>query len=315
MCKNVGVAWYATRRGKNMSFSGDIKEELSKISNLANKDSVKYEFIGYLISNNIEIKKNKVKYSTENQYNINRFNKILNNLGIDYDIELQGKVYSITFKKRDFCEIEFVDDKAQITEEETNKIAIEKNEQILKAIVRGAFLGGGSLNNPNNKYHLEIVFSTKKNAEFILNLLKKFSIQSKLLERKSSCSIYIKEAEEISKFLALIGANKSVLNFEEIRVVRDTRNNVNRLVNCETANLNKTINAAVEQINAIKHLKQNKKFEELPENLKEIAELRLKNPDASLIELGQMLDKPLGKSGVNHRLKKICEIAGELKKR
>lgn len=298
-----------------MSFSGDIKEELSKISNLANKDSVKYEFIGYLISNNIEIKKNKVKYSTENQYNINRFNKILNNLGIDYDIELQGKVYSITFKKRDFYEIEFVDDKAQITEEETNKIAIEKNEQILKAIVRGAFLGGGSLNNPNNKYHLEIVFSTKKNAEFILNLLKKFSIQSKLLERKSSCSIYIKEAEEISKFLALIGANKSVLNFEEIRVVRDTRNNVNRLVNCETANLNKTINAAVEQINAIKHLKQNKKFEELPENLKEIAELRLKNPDASLIELGQMLDKPLGKSGVNHRLKKICEIAGELKKR
>ncbi len=315
MCKNVGVTWYATRRGKNMSFSGDIKEELSKISNLANKDSVKYEFIGYLISNNIEIRKNKVKYSTENQYNINRFNKILNNLGIDYDIELQGKVYSITFKKRDFCEIEFVDDKAQITEEETNKIAIEKNEQILKAIVRGAFLGGGSLNNPNNKYHLEIVFSTKKNAEFILNLLKKFSIQSKLLERKSSCSIYIKEAEEISKFLALIGANKSVLNFEEIRVVRDTRNNVNRLVNCETANLNKTINAAVEQINAIKHLKQNKKFEELPENLKEIAELRLKNPDASLIELGQMLDKPLGKSGVNHRLKKICEIAGELKKR
>lgn len=293
-----------------MSFSGDIKEELSKISNLANKDAVKFEFIGYLLSNNIEVKKNKIKYATENQYNINRFNKVLNNLGINYNIEFQGKVYSIIFKKDNFFGIEYINNKAQITKEVFDKIIVEKNEQILKSIVRGAFLGGGSLNNPNAKYHLEILFSTNENAEYILKILKEFNIQSKILKRKSGCSIYIKEAEEISKFLALIGANKSVLNFEEIRVVRDTRNNINRLVNCETANLNKTVNAAVVQINAIKYLKKIKKFEELPDNLKEIAELRLKNPDASLIELGQMLDKPLGKSGVNHRLKKICEIAG-----
>lgn len=293
-----------------MSFSGDIKEELSKINNLSNKDAVKFEFIGYLLSNNIEVKKSKIKYATENQYNINRFNKILNNLGINYNIEIQGKVYSITFKKDNFFGIEFINDKVQITKELFDKIAIEKNEQILKSIVRGAFLGGGSLNNPNNKYHLEILLSTNQNAGCILNILKEFNIQSKILKRKSGCSIYIKEAEEISKFLALTGASKSVLNFEEIRVVRDTRNNINRLVNCETANLNKTVNAAVTQINAIKHLKQIKKFEELPDNLKQIAELRLKNPDASLIELGKMLDEPLGKSGVNHRLKKICEIAG-----
>ena len=187
------------------------------------------------------------------------------------------------------------------------------SEQFLKSIIRGAFLGGGFLNNPNNKYHLEMLFSTKINASYITNLLNEFSIQTKTLERKSSYSVYIKEAEEISKFLALLGANKSVLNFEEIRVVRDTRNNINRLVNCETANLNKTINAAVIQIDAIKYLKSKKKFDELNENLKEVAELRIKNPDASLVELGNMLKEPIGKSGVNHRLKKICQIAEEIK--
>ena len=157
----------------------------------------------------------------------------------------------------------------------------------------------------------EILFSTEVSAEYMCEILKHFYIQSKLLRRKNSCSLYIKEAEEISKLLALMGANKAVLNFEEIRVVRDTRNNINRLVNCETANINKTINAAVYQIDAIKYLKQKRKFEELPDNLKEIANVRIKNPEASLVELGQMLETPIGKSGVNHRLKKICEIAEE----
>ena len=104
-----------------------------------------------------------------------------------------------------------------------------------------------------------------------------------------------------------------MLNFEEIRVVRETRNNINRLVNCETANLNKTINASVEQIEAIKYLKKKGRLKELSNNLQEIAELRIKNPEASLIELGQMLEQPIGKSGVNHRLKKIIELAEELK--
>lgn len=294
-----------------MSFSADIKEELSKINNLANKDNVQAEFIGYLLSNNIEIKKNKIKYATENQYNINRFNKILSNLKIDYDIQFQGKVYIITFKKDEFDGIDYIEDKIQVKQERIKPI--EGNEQFLKSFIRGTFLGGGSLNNPNNKYHLEVLFSTEESAKCISNILKEFYIQSKILKRKKSYSIYIKEAEEISKFLALIGANKSVLNFEEIRVVRDTRNNINRLVNCETANLNKTVNAAVVQISAIKYLKEHKRFDELPNNLKEIAELRLKNPDASLVELGQMLKTPIGKSGVNHRLKKICEIAENLK--
>lgn len=294
-----------------MSFSSDIKEELSKITNLANKENVKAELIGYLISNNIEINKNKIRYSTENQYNINRLNKLLTNLKIDYNIEIQGKVYSIIFKKQEMDMIEYDDNYINI--KLTEPFDIKHNEIMYKSIIRGTFLGGGSLNNPNNKYHLEIIFSNRENAKKIADLLKEFNIETKLLARKKGESLYIKEAEEISKYLALLGANKAVLNFEEIRVVRETRNNINRLVNCETANLNKTISASVEQIEEIKYLKQNKKFKELSDNLKEIAELRLKNPDATLVQLGQMLEEPIGKSGVNHRLKKICEIAKELR--
>lgn len=294
-----------------MSFSRDIKEELSKLNTLSNKESVKFELIGYFISNNASITKGKVKYATENEYNINRLNKLLNNLKIDYKIELQGKVYSIILKKPTLEEIEYIEDNIQVTKKE---IDIKKEEMLLKALVRGCFLGAGSLNNPHNKYHLEILFSTKTNATFIMGVLKTFGIETKLLTRKNATSIYLKEAEEISKLLAFIGAGKSVLNFEEIRVVRETRNNVNRLVNCETANLNKTINASVEQIKNIQYLKEKRKFDGLPESLKEIANLRQKHPEASLVELGGMLQNPIGKSGVNHRLKKICEIAEELRK-
>ena len=124
--------------------------------------------------------------------------------------------------------------------------------------------------------------------------------------------LYLKDGEDISSFLAIIGATKSMLKFEEIRVIKDTRNNVNRLVNCETANLSKTINAAVKQIEDIKKLKKNKKFDSLPEKLKEIVNLRLENPDISYEELGKKLAKPIGKSGVSHRLEKISKIANEI---
>ena len=274
-----------------MSFSYNVKEELSKLNNLANKNLVAAELKGYLITTNALDIGNKIKFSTENEYNINRFNKLLSNLKINYNIKMQGNVYIITFKKQ--------------AESEKNEFSEEEQ----KAIVRGAFLGSGSINNPNNTYHLEILINKKEDVQIIKNILDKYQIHVKELKRKKCYSIYIKEAEEISKFLDLIGATKSVLDYEQIRVVKETRNNINRIVNCETANLNKTINAAIEQIEAIKKLKQTKKFESLPDNLKEIAKLRLKNPDASLVELGQMLKKPIGKSGVNHRLKKIQEIA------
>ena len=192
---------------------------------------------------------------------------------------------------------------------------IEKKEENIRALIRGIFLGAGSINNPEKKYHLEINLANKKNVAHIKELSNEFDINLKVLQKEKEYSLYIKEGEEISKFLAFIGANKAVLKFEEIRVQREMNNKVNRIVNCEAANLNKTINAAVNQIEAIKYLQQIKEFEKLDKNLKEIALIRIENPDLPLSELGKMLTNPVGKSGVNYRLKKILQIAEELKNR
>lgn len=178
-------------------------------------------------------------------------------------------------------------------------------------MLRGFFLGSGSINNPENSYHLEISFQNKEILEFAINLLKDLKVKVKKMIVDNRYSIYLKEGEEISKVLALMGANKAILHFEEIRVQKEMRGKVNRIVNCETANLNKTINASIKQIEAIKKLKESKKFNKLNDSLKEIAELRLKYPDMSLVELGSKLKKPVGKSGVNYRLNKIIEIAKE----
>lgn len=289
-----------------MSFSTDVKEELSKISNLADKESVKAEMYGYLCTNNISFEEGCIKFSTESEYNINRFSKLLNNININkYDIDITGKKYNITISKKE----------SELIREQLKKYnldMIKGKENLEKAFVRGIFLGCGSINNPQNKYHIEIRLKDEYIANKVIDILKKYNINFKVLsssDKKNSkrCSIYAKDGEEISKFLAFVGAGTSVIRFEEIRVYRDMRNNVNRLVNCETANLSKTVGAAVKQIEAIKKLKETGKFNNLPDNLKEIAELRLKNPEASLTELGQMLKEPIGKSGVNYRLKTLVD--------
>ena len=179
-------------------------------------------------------------------------------------------------------------------------------------MLRGAFLGAGFISEPNNTYHLEINFSKLENLLLVKDLLEKYQIVPKILNRNGSISLYIKEGEDISKLLVYIGASNAMLKFEEIRVIKEARNNVNRMVNCEVANLNKTVNAASRQIEAIRKIKNSRKFTNLPEELKEIAELRIKNPDASLIELGNLLKNPIGKSGVNYRLNKLINIAKEL---
>lgn len=185
------------------------------------------------------------------------------------------------------------------------KVEKEWKEEQLKAIVRGAFMGSGSVNNPEKEYHLEIDLGNQQNLEELIKILQQLDIHVKTFQ----LAIYIKEGEEISRFLALIGANKAVMQFEDIRIQKEMRGKVNRLVNCETANLNKTINASIQQIAAIKKLQETGGFQKLDDNLKEIAILRLENPDISLIELGKRLKEPIGKSGVNYRLKKIMEIA------
>ena len=277
-----------------MSFSVEVKEELGEINTFSKENLVKAEILGYLLSSNFS--KESSEFYTENEFNIERFYKLLFRVKMDYEPEVKGKVFVAKIFN---CSL-------------LDNVSQYSNEDEFRAIARGAFLVSGSINDPNKKYHLEIIFNHLDSALFFQNLLKNFSIKVKILESKKS--IYIKEGEEISKFLAFIGASKSVLKFEDIRVMRDMRNNVNRLVNCETANLNKIVNAAIEQIEAINFLKKMKKFDSLSDDLIEIAELRANNPDASLKELGTMLDNPIGKSGVNHRLKKILDIANEVKK-
>ena len=289
-----------------MSFSKYLKQELSKINNLAKKDQVKQELIGYLISSNTAIEnKNKIRYATENEYNINRFSKLLSNMNIEFKIEMEGKTFVIKFslKNDDIIKIE---NKELIIKEEN------LDEEQKKSIIRGVFLGAGSINNPEKKYHLEIVFSNEYNLDYTYNLLSEFQIKFKKLKNKKKHAIYLKEGEEISNFLALMGANSAVLKFEDVRIQREMRGKVNRLVNCESANLNKTINASIEQIDAIKKLQSSKKFNKLDDNLKEIANLRLENPNMPLSELGKLLSNPIGKSGVNYRLKKIIELSKEI---
>ena len=289
-----------------MSFSTSVKEELSNLSNLANKDCVKAEMYGYISTNNVSEENECVRFSTESEYNINRFAKLLNNLNITkYDIDIVGKSFIIKISKNESNNLR----------EMYDNYKIENIENIEKSYIRGAFLGSGSINNPQNKYHIEITLSKVKNTEEILEILKKYGINFKMLyasnKNKSKNSIYSKDGEEISKFLAFIGANSSILKFEEIRVYRDMRNNVNRIVNCETANLARTVNAAVKQVNAINKLRKSGKFNSLPDNLKELANLRLENPESTLIELGKMLKEPIGKSGVNYRMNRILNMSEE----
>lgn len=279
-----------------LTFSAEIKKELSQINDLANKEKVKYELIGYLISGNIILENKNIKFSTENEYNINRFAKLLKNMDINnFEINIQGKIYNIWFKEK---YIEFL--KKEDWQNQTNA-------EYLKSLVRGTFLGAGSINNPENTYHLEIELNKLRYCEIIKKILENYNINVKIIKNE----IYIKDGEQISEFLAFIGAGKSVLEFEKIRVKREMNNKINRLVNCKTANLNKVLNASIKQIEAIEKLKKNGDFKKMDDNLKEIANLRIAHPELTLEELGKMLKQPIGKSGVNYRMKKIIKMSNE----
>jgi len=181
-----------------------------------------------------------------------------------------------------------------------------------RAYLRGAFLGSGSISDPKGAYHMEFVTTSKRQAEVISNLIKNFGLNCGIMERKNKYMVYLKDGDNIADLLAIMGAHTSLLKYEDIRVVKEVRNSVNRIVNCETANLNKIIDASVRQIESIKFLKQRNIYDKLPNNLKQVAELRLEYPDLSLKELGQFLNPTLGKSGVSYRLKKIEQIAESL---
>lgn len=281
-----------------MSFSSDVKESLSKINNF-NKNILTAEFLGYILSGNTSEEEKYFEFITENEFNIEHLYKILFNLEIDYEPDIKGKYYVAKINKK------------SVTDTLENYENIKGDTR--KNTVKGAFLGAGSVNNPEKNYHLEVTFNNENYADFISQVCVEYGVNFKKINVNGKYQLYLKEGEEISKFLALIGANKAVLEFEDVRVMKEIKNNINRRVNCETANLNKTVEAAIRQIEDINFIKKMKKFDELPKELREVANLRLENPDLSLKDLSELLETPIGKSGINRRLKKIHEFAEELK--
>lgn len=194
----------------------------------------------------------------------------------------------------------------------TNNIVIMK-DCCKRAFIRGAFMAAGSISDPNKSYHLEIKCNSNKKSEQLINLLKKFNIEGKMVARKGSYVVYLKEGEGIVDVLNVMEAHVSLMEMENIRILKGMSNYYNRQVNCETANIKKTVATSVRQIEDINYIIKNKGIEYLPPKLQDIALIRIDNPDASLQELGERLEPPLGKSGVNHRLRKICQIADDLR--
>lgn len=184
-----------------------------------------------------------------------------------------------------------------------------------RAYLRGAFLAAGSVNNPEgSSYHLEIATNSAEHCTQLCELANMYDLNARDIERKNSYVLYLKEGERIIGLLNLIGAHQALFKFEDVRILRDMRNSVNRIVNCETANLNKTINAAVRQIENIKFIREEIGLEQLPEKLQEVALVRLEHPELNLKEVGELLKGSVSKSGVNHRLRKIDELADKLRK-
>ncbi|MFO7636274.1 MAG: DNA-binding protein WhiA [Clostridia bacterium] len=193
--------------------------------------------------------------------------------------------------------------------------SITGNDCCTRSYLRGAFMIGGSLSQPEKGYHLEMVSANQKEITDIVKMMGKFGIRGKVIVRRNMYVCYIKESENIVDFLNVIGAHNALMQYENVRIIKDMRNHVNRAVNCETANLGKTVNTAYRQMEAIRLIDKVMGIETLPQELQAVALLRMNHPDASLQELGKLMVPALGKSGINHRLRKMEEIAENLKNR
>lgn len=189
---------------------------------------------------------------------------------------------------------------------------LTKTDCCRTSFLRGAFLGSGSVSDPEKGYHLEFVASTQEFADGLLNILSSYEIRARAITRKDSVVAYVKESDSIIKLLTLIGAHSTILALENIRISKDIMNNINRAANCEAANYSKTVDASIKQVQAIMRLKAAGELENLSPNLFAVAEARLNNHQATLSELAEIIGGKVGKSGINHRLRKICELAEKL---
>ncbi|AWI13498.1 DNA-binding protein WhiA [Caldifermentibacillus hisashii] len=307
-----------------MSFASDVKKELT---NLPIDDTCSKSELSALIRMNGAVsftnQRLVVDIQTENAAIARRIYSLLKkHYQVDVELFVRKKM---RLKKNNVYIVRLIDQVKEILKDLSiidegfefhHQIATEliQKKSCKRAYLRGAFLAGGSINNPEtSSYHLEIFTLYKDHSEALCELLNSFSLNSKTLERKKGWITYLKEAEKISDFLGIIGAHNALLRFEDVRIVRDMRNSVNRLVNCETANLNKTIGAAIRQVENIKFIDQTIGLDSLPEKLREIAKLRIEYQDVTLKELGEMVSGGISKSGINHRLRKIDEIAEKLR--
>ena len=297
-----------------MSFTGTVKTEITTLKISA---TAKIALISGFFRNNYQIIKGSIVISSENETVINYFKDLLDSYeDISYKEEFldnnnfsKNKLKALVITKGD----NFIKDTFCIEEETVPSYLVELDDDI-RGYLRGVFLSSGSINDPKtSRYHLEFLIDNSEEVVFIQKLLNFYSLNAKLLSRDKGFMLYIKEADKISDFLRIVGASKAVLYYEEIRVYRDAKNKTNRLNNCEQANMDRVLQTAMDQLNYIKILEENFAVELLDDKTKEALEYRKKYQEASLKELSEIISletgKKITKSGLNHRFRKIKELA------
>lgn len=301
-----------------MSYSSDVKNELARLEG-QKPCCEKAELLGVLRLSGALVLRGKnigIHFSTENAALARRVLQVLKS---NYPVQTEVVITrSRRLKKNNRYQVEVIPDSnvAKALQElqilpsgEDERLNLLRKACCRKAFLRGVFMAGGSVSRPAGDYHLEIVTENEELARLIVKIMHGFSLSAKMTDRKNNYIVYLKDGDHITDFLSLIGAHQALLEFENVRIVKDMRNQVNRRVNCETANLNKVIRASVLQVACIRYLQEHGRYDLLPEKLKEAAELRLRYPDISLNELVEYTEGTVGKSGLNHRLKKIRQIA------
>lgn len=287
-----------------MSFSGEVKQELAKnISSARHCQLAEFAAIMNFCGQFGRDREGNytIGFQTENETIIKKCFTLLKKLyNIEPDVGLTEQ------------EVRDIIQKTGGPNEPVSPLII-KNSCCKRAFLRGAFLSVGSMSDPQKGYHLEFVCTGEAKAKMLQNVIREFDIEAKIVLRKKYHVVYLKEGSAIVDLLNVCGAPVSLMNLENLRILKEMRNSVNRRVNCETANITKTVSASARQIEDIKYIREHYGFSRLPDSLREMAEVRLENPDAPLKELGEFLSPPVGKSGVNHRLRKLSELAERLK--
>lgn len=294
-----------------MSFSEEVKEELEKHCPKARHCRLAELHALLLMSGDMREKKEGclIRLRTEN---IHVARKVFTLLQKSFNIGDKVAIQILVRRKPTGGKVSYV----LYAEGTALKAAERASVQAVcckRAYLRGAFLAAGSMSDPRKGYHFEIVCASKERADYIRGLLADFHMGAKTVRRKKNCVVYLKEGSQIADALNVMEAHAALLKLENVRVLKEVRNTVNRKVNCETANITKTVSAAVKQIEDITYIRDTIGFDRLSEGMKDTALMRLKYPEATLKELGELMETPIGKSGVNHRLRKLSEMAEQIR--